>query len=250
MNILQLAIVLVSVPPTPTIDQVLPAYGPTSGGQIVTITGSNLAGTTAVSFGTATALSFVQSTSNSVLAVSPPHATGSADVVLVAGGGTSSLSAADQYTWTTAPDKPTNVYYDIQCSEQYLLLAQAATSSITVSTWNLSDRTIGAALAHAASTGVTVNVVEDLSHRSGPEPAIAKEIASAGGNVYDGPVPRTIQNNFLTIDGRDSIQGNYYLSPTAVQIGSYAATISGSNTAFANQLQYGALIRSGSAVPP
>lgn len=250
MNALVLAIAVLSVPPTIIVNQVLPAYGPTTGGQIVTITGSGIGATTAVSFGTASALSFVQSASNSVLAVSPPHATGSANVLVVAGGGTSSISGAAVYTWNNAPDKPTNVYYDIQCSEQYLLLAQAATSSITVSTWNLSDRTMGAALAHAASTGVTVNLVENLSNRSGPEPAIAQEIASAGGNVYNSAVPRTIQNNFLTIDGRDSIQGNYYLSPTAVQIGSYAATISGSNTAFANQIQYGALILTGSAIPP
>lgn len=264
MNPIVLAIAILSVPPTLGPIQVLPAVGPSSGGQLVSISGTFSSDPTRVSFGTANAISFTLTGSNQVIAAAPrgpnastPGVTASCDVSVWSPSGTSSVSASDRYTWNTTADTPSAIYYSPGSGtlapgprSAYLTAITSATSSITLSTWQLSDGTVAAALAYAASTGKTVNLVEDLNNRSGGEPAFAQAIASAGGNVYNAPVPRTIQNNFLTTDETMTVQGNYYLSPTAVQIGSYAAVTSGTNTAYASSLQYGALILTGSALPP
>ncbi|MFD5064500.1 IPT/TIG domain-containing protein, partial [Streptomyces sp. NPDC058394] len=64
-----------------------PNRGSTSGGTLVTLTGSNLAGTTAVKFGTKSATSITQVSPTQVTAVSPSGA-GSVGVTLTTLGGT------------------------------------------------------------------------------------------------------------------------------------------------------------------
>ncbi|MFJ5804213.1 IPT/TIG domain-containing protein, partial [Streptomyces decoyicus] len=65
-----------------------PNQGPTGGGTVVTITGSNIAGTTGVMFGSKPATSFTQVSPTQVTAVSP-SGTGAVGVTLTTPGGTS-----------------------------------------------------------------------------------------------------------------------------------------------------------------
>jgi sugar lactone lactonase YvrE len=94
-------ITIVTAPPTVT--GVDPTAGPTSGGNTVTITGTNFAsGATTVKFGS-TAATAIQVQSPSTLTAAAPSGTGTVDVTVGTAGGTSPTSSADQYTYDAAP---------------------------------------------------------------------------------------------------------------------------------------------------
>jgi len=82
----------------PTVSGVSPNVGPGAGGTVVTITGTDFSGATAVDFGTTPALSFTVQTATSITATSPPG-TGVVDVTVTGSGGTSATSPADQFTY-------------------------------------------------------------------------------------------------------------------------------------------------------
>jgi hypothetical protein len=85
----------------PAVTGVSPASGPDGGGTAVTITGTDLAGATAVSFGAAGATMFSGS-DTSIVAVAPPGA-GTVDVRVTTPSGESAATAADHFTYA-APD--------------------------------------------------------------------------------------------------------------------------------------------------
>ena len=58
----------------PTVTAVSPTSGPTSGGHLCTITGTNLIGATAVTFGSTAATAFTVNSSTSITATSPAEA--------------------------------------------------------------------------------------------------------------------------------------------------------------------------------
>lgn len=70
---------------------------------MVTITGTNFAGATAVKFGNMPAASFTVVSATQITATAPPQAAGTVDVTVTTVGGTSSASAADQYTYIGMP---------------------------------------------------------------------------------------------------------------------------------------------------
>jgi len=85
--------------PTPTITSVVPNVGPLAGGTAVTITGTNLAGATALHFGTLTA-TISTDTSTQITTTSPAaSAPGTVDVTVTSAGGPSVATAADQFIY-------------------------------------------------------------------------------------------------------------------------------------------------------
>lgn len=85
---------------TPTISAVSPTTGTTVGGDTVTITGTNLADTTQVTFGGTTA-SFGPISDTTIAAVTPAHAAGTVDVVVTTPGGTA--TATNAFTYQAPP---------------------------------------------------------------------------------------------------------------------------------------------------
>jgi IPT/TIG domain len=94
----------------PAVLGISPSSGPSAGGTTVTITGTSFAGASSVAFGTTPAVSFSVVSSTTITAVSPPGA-GTVDVIVTTPSGTSTLSPADQFTYTSTTDGPkvTNV---------------------------------------------------------------------------------------------------------------------------------------------
>jgi N-acetylneuraminic acid mutarotase len=86
-------------PPAPKVTKISPTSGPTSGGTVVTITGSNLSGGTA-GFGTAAA-TVTTCTASSCTATSPAG-TGTVDVLVSTPGGTSVATSSDRFTYQAA----------------------------------------------------------------------------------------------------------------------------------------------------
>jgi hypothetical protein len=96
------------VPPPPTVTSVslLPygvAAGPTAGGTVVQINGTNLSRATAVHFGANAAASFSPVTAGVITATSPAGSQGLVDITVSTGGGTSQTSAADQFAYVDLP---------------------------------------------------------------------------------------------------------------------------------------------------
>ena len=85
-------------PDAPTVSAIGPSSGPTTGGAIVTITGTNLANATAVYFGT-NAATIVSDTVNHIVVTSPAGSLGQVDVTVATAGGSSATSSADQFTY-------------------------------------------------------------------------------------------------------------------------------------------------------
>ena len=86
----------------PTLSSIGPSWGNASGGDVVTIYGTNLDGATAVDFGL-TAGTILYYSPGMIQAASPAGAAGLIDITVVAPGGTSATSPADQFTYVGAP---------------------------------------------------------------------------------------------------------------------------------------------------
>jgi hypothetical protein len=88
----------------PTVTAVSPASGPVAGGTTVTITGTNLAGTTLVDFGSVAATNVTVNTAGTqITATSPAQAAGTVNVVVTAPGGISTAVTADHFNYVAVP---------------------------------------------------------------------------------------------------------------------------------------------------
>jgi hypothetical protein len=94
---------------SPTVTKLSPTKGSATGGTLVTITGTNLTGVTAVKFGTTAGLKPTFISATAVTAESPPGAAGKVDVTVTTPQGPSAVSTKDKFTYS-AP-KPAKVTF-------------------------------------------------------------------------------------------------------------------------------------------
>ncbi len=99
------AVVLTTLTPAPVITGISPASGPAAGGTEVVIVGANLAGVTAVDFGTVQVTSFVSVTDTSIFVMSPPGSN-AVPMTVVTPEGTSSETPAAIFTYITSTLRP------------------------------------------------------------------------------------------------------------------------------------------------
>jgi hypothetical protein len=93
------------IPPAPTIVGFTPTSGPTAGGTSVTITGTNLAGATAVTFGTTAAA--ITANSAGAITVTSPAGTGQVTLSVTTPGGT--VTSTAKFTYVAAAPTVTSV---------------------------------------------------------------------------------------------------------------------------------------------
>jgi hypothetical protein len=86
----------------PEVTALGPDTGSAGGGTVTFISGNNLGGVTGVQFGTVQTFRFFNISDSLIRAVSPTASTGRADVTVTTRAGTSNVSPADQFTYTTA----------------------------------------------------------------------------------------------------------------------------------------------------
>jgi hypothetical protein len=92
---------LLATPAVPTVAGVSPSSGPLSGGNTVTITGTNCSGATSVTFAGVAALSFTVVNATTITAVVPGGTAGSVSVVVTGPGGNNSANALYAYMLAT-----------------------------------------------------------------------------------------------------------------------------------------------------
>jgi len=85
------------VTPPPAVTAISPSSGTTDGGTVVTITGTNLAGATSVSFGGAGGT--IRTDSGTQITVVSPPGKGTVNITVTTAAGTSAVTAACQYTY-------------------------------------------------------------------------------------------------------------------------------------------------------
>src|SRR5271154_5182758 len=153
---------------------------------------------------------------------------------------------------TPPPPNPTGdtvvgLYYAGQAQQATSLVGSAA-HTLLIASWRITDGTLCSALALAASRGVAVQVAYDGSAGTNTAQYIATAgIRASGGTVIACNFPHHIANNFVSADADYTITGNYYYSPTAVQIGAYSIAISGTPAAAAAAVTF-ATITSGGTI--
>jgi hypothetical protein len=109
----------------PRVSAVSPAFGPLGGGTAVTITGLGFDQTNPalVYFGTMAATSVTVTSTTTITAVSPAG-TGTVNVSAITFGGTSAISAADQFTYTVDGPRVTSVQrFGVHAQPTFLVIA-------------------------------------------------------------------------------------------------------------------------------
>ena len=87
----------------PAVTGISQSSGPAAAGTLVTISGANLSGASAVDFGGTPATSFIVDGDGQIRAFSPVGSGSTVDVTVVTVGGTSATSSADQFTYVAVP---------------------------------------------------------------------------------------------------------------------------------------------------
>jgi hypothetical protein len=85
---------------TPVVSGISPSSGPTTGGTLVTVTGTGFTGATHVKFGSVAATSFTVVSSTEITAVAPAQATSRRNIFIITPGGTSASVPADLFRYS------------------------------------------------------------------------------------------------------------------------------------------------------
>jgi len=209
----------------PTATSLSPISGSTSGGTVVTITGTNLTGATSVTFGGTSALSVSVINSTTIQAITPSKTAGAVVVVVTTPGG--SATAAIPYTFIAGVPTITSVSPGLGST--------AGGNSVVITGTNFVGTTSvkfganSASITNTTSTSLTVTVPAGVSG------AVAVEVVTAGGtaslgSAYTYLAPPTI-TSFTPGSGPTeggttvTITGTGFTGTTLVTFGSTAATI-------------------------
>ena len=197
--------------PVPTVTGVSPGSGPSVGGNTVTITGEDFTGGTgfitpsAVLFGTVPATSFRANDDGSITATVPAGVVGIVDVTVTTTGGTSPVSAADQYvyhpTCTTTITGPHSGSITVSSGLTCLVNASQA-GSVTVEA--------GAALSvtgSAVSGSVTATDPAGITYCGSTEAGSLTVTGATGPVVLSGALPDGTACTADTISGAVTITG-------------------------------------------
>ena len=217
----------------PTVTNVSPVAGPTGGGNTVTVTGTNLTGATAVTFGTNTGM-IKTDTAASITATAPAGGAGTVDITVTTAGGISATAAADKYTYTTGPavtsvnpaSGPLAGGTLVRITGANLAGATAVkfgTNTATIKTDAAGSITATAPAGSAGTVDITVTTAGGTSPTG-----IADQYTYVGVPTITGVSPSAGPANGGTVV---TITGTLLSSPTAVKFGSTPATnITGNTT--------------------
>jgi subtilisin family serine protease len=135
--------------PAPVIAGVSPAFGPTTGGTAVTITGRGFLGVSRVTFGETAAASFKVDSPTRITAVSPPHTEGTVQVQVLAAGGSTTDTPADDFTYVYSVPIPPTTRYE-----------QTDSRLVWTGTWTTSSSSVysGGSHRYANAAGASVTV--------------------------------------------------------------------------------------------
>lgn len=148
--------------------------------------------------------------------------------------------------YALAADPVVRTYYapDVRITEAAVGLVNSSTGAINVASNAFSDQSLISALCLAASRGVAVSAVLDVT--TGTAASIPyRQLTTSGGSVWIANFPNRIENHVFTIDGGTCGTGNYVWSGSAVQAGAWWAIVTGTATTSGFNTTFGSLQASG-----
>ena len=169
---------------TPTLTQITPPAGSTAGGTTVTLTGTNLTGATAVSFGGTAASAFTVNNATTITATTPVHAAGAVNVVATTSNGTATLTNGYTYALPapTAGAVSATVAANSSANPITLSLGGGAATSVTVSS--------AASHGTATASGTSITYTPTAGY-SGPD-SFTYSATNASGTSSPGMVSITV----------------------------------------------------------
>jgi hypothetical protein len=214
----------------PTVTNVNPDTGPTTGGTSVTLNGTNLNGVTVVDFGSNPATG-VTCSATACFVTAPAGVAGTVDVSVTTPGGTSATSPADHYTYV-APPTVTNVNPNAG--------PLTAGTSVTITGTNFTGAT-AVDFGSNPATGVTCTATSCTVTAPAPAPAgvgiVDVTVTTLGGGTsatsaadhYTYVAPPTVTNvnpnaGPLTAGTSVTITGTNLTGATAAHFGANLAT--------------------------
>jgi len=201
----------------PTVTSISPASGPTTGGTSVIITGTNLLGATAVTFGATAATGYTVKSATEITATAPTGmGTGTVDVLVTTTGGTSATSAADQFTYVGAPtvtsisptSGPATGGTSVTITGTNLLGATAVTFGATAATgYTVNSATQITATAPAGSLGTVAVGVTTPGGTSAP--SAAAQFTYVGAPTVQNLAQNVAYNTTTSLDVSGQVSGVY-----------------------------------------
>jgi large repetitive protein len=213
--------------PAPAVTGLSPSGGPEAGGSVVTITGTGLAGATAVSFGGTSGGHFTVVSDDQIIAT-VPAGTGTVDVTVTTTAGTSTAGPGDRYTYLPTPtvssvgpsSGPAAGGTDVTITGTGFTGATVVTFGGQAATFTVGSAT-GITATAPAGTGTVDVVVTTLGG--------ASAMTAADRYTYVAP-PRPVVTSLSQSSGPAAggtavtITGSGFTGTTAVMFGSRAAT--------------------------
>ncbi len=157
--------------------------GPAAGGTSVTLTGVNFNLATSVVFGTTAAASFTINSDTSITTTSPANTAGVVDVTVVTGGGTSSTSAADQFTYTApiATTTPTVTVTPTVTATSTMTVTPTATAAAQQSSGGGTSNNATSATGTSSTNGNgQLTVITGSTSASGGAQVIGPQVPNTG----------------------------------------------------------------------
>lgn len=176
-------------PGAPVVTGVSPSTGPSSGGTVITVSGSGMTGATQVYFGSTPAASWTVDSDGSVTAVSPPSPSSAAqvtgDVTVLGPGGLSATIPADQFVWQPAPAAPQPNAPSVSGVSPSALAASGGTT-VTITGSGFSGATAVffgnlAALSFTVVNGTTISAVVPPAPSTSVTTITSVTVVTAGG---------------------------------------------------------------------
>jgi hypothetical protein len=218
-------------PSNPTVTAISPNSGSTTGGASVTITGTGFLAGASVSIGGSPATNVNVSSSTSITAITPAHATGTVNVVVTNSDGRSG-TLTNGYTYTSSNPAPTVTAISPN---------SGTTTGATAVTISGTGFLAGASVSIGGSPATNVNVTSSTSitattpaHSAGTVNVVVTNTDGRSGTLTSGytytspPAPTVTQispNSGTTNGGTTvTITGTGFLAGASVGIGGSAAT--------------------------
>ena len=215
--------------PAPSVSGIAPSTGSTAGGTVVTITGENLSGATAVKFGSANGTNLTQVSATQVRATAPAGSAGKVDVTVTTAGGTSDNTSADDFTYVVPAPTITGI--------SPATGLPAGGTVVTITGTNLSGAT-GVKFGSADATNVT-QVSATQVRATSPAGEVGKvdvSVTTAGGTTAN-----TSADDFTYAAEEIKVPVVNSISPgSGAPAGGTVVTITGSNLAGATSVKFGA----------
>ena len=213
----------------PTVTGLSPTSGPAAGGTTVTISGTNLTGATAVTFGVIGAAPFTVNSATQVT-VTSPAGSGTVDVTVTTPSGTSATSSADQFAYFAAPTvtgiSPTSGPI-------------AGSTPVTITGTNFTGAT-GVTIGGASATAVSVTNSTTIAATTPAGTAGARDV------VVTTPDGSGTGTGLFTYVAAPSVTG---ISPTSgPTAGGTSVTITGTNFTGATSVTIGGAAATGLSV--